>query len=40
MRPNDPSEIEIGGPRLPQVAWDVISASVQALVAALLATMA
>ncbi|MDG2614766.1 DUF6444 domain-containing protein, partial [Thermoleptolyngbya sichuanensis XZ-Cy5] len=37
---DDPSEIEIGGIRLPRADWEATPASVQALVAALLTTIA
>jgi len=40
MSVDDPSEIEIGGIRLPRSDWEATPASVQALVATLLATIA
>lgn len=40
MRSDNPSEIEIGGIRLPRADWETTPASVQALVATLLTTIA
>ena len=40
MRSDAPSEIEIGGTRLPRADWEATPASVQSLVAVLLATIA
>jgi transposase len=40
MSPDDPSKIEIGGIWLPRADWEATPASVEALVAALLTTIA